>query len=116
MKKYNPWQSEQMQVIKFISIIIINLAIELPFMWKGNRYNVLSSNVANVDFNKDVTTKDSIRYTWFAEKERTYLFSDVFDIRGGQEGTNIHGSFGAIIIEKEESTWFNSVTEKELGI
>lgn len=36
------------------------------------------------------------------------------DTRSGEEGTNIHGLFGAIIVEAEESTWLDPETGKEL--
>ncbi len=81
---------------------------------QGLRYNVLDSDGANVGFNPDTTTIDFIEYTWFAEKEGTYLFSDMADTRGNEMGTNVHGLFGAIIIEKEGSTWFDPVTGKKL--
>lgn len=81
---------------------------------QGLRYNVLDSDGANVGFNPDTITIDFIEYTWFAEKEGTYLFSDMADTRGNEMGTNVHGLFVAIIIEKEGSTWFDPVTGKKL--
>ena len=81
---------------------------------QGLRYNVLDSDGANVGYNPDTTTRDFIQYTWFAEKEGTYLFSDMADTRGDEMGTNVHGLFGAIIIEKEGSMWFDPVTGKNL--
>ena len=65
-------------------------------------------------FNPDTTTKGFIRYTWYAEREGVFLFSDLADPRGGEEGTNLHGFFGAIIVEAAESTWYDPVTGEEL--
>lgn len=51
---------------------------------------------------------------WYAEKEGVYLFSDLGDARGNEDGTNVHGLFGAIIVEKPQSEWFDPVTGKEI--
>lgn len=81
---------------------------------QGLEYNVLTSDGANVGFNPDTTTENFIRYTWFAHKEGIYLFSDMADTRSSELGTNVHGLFGAIIIEKANSTWLNPVTGQPL--
>lgn len=78
------------------------------------KYNVLTSDGAEVGLNPDTTTRDFIRYTWYAEKEGVYLFSDMGDTRSSEDGTNVHGLFGAIIIEKAQSTWYDPVTGKEI--
>lgn len=77
---------------------------------QGLKYDVLTSDGANVGFNPDTTTDDFIQYIWYAEKEGTYLFSDMADPRSREEGTNIHGLFGAIIVEKANSSWFHPIT------
>ncbi len=64
--------------------------------------------------NPDTTTADFIQYTWFAEREGVFLFSDLADPRSGEAGTNIHGLFGAIIVEAPESEWFDPVTGEAL--
>lgn len=81
---------------------------------QGLKYNVLTSDGAEVGFNPDTTTRDFISYTWYAEKEGVYLFSDMGDTRSGEEGTNVHGLFGAIIVEKAQSIWFDPVTGEEI--
>lgn len=58
---------------------------------QGLSYNVLTSDGANVGFNPDTTTNESIRYIWQADKEGVYLFSDMADTRSNEEGTNVHG-------------------------
>lgn len=77
---------------------------------QGLPYNVLTSDGANVGCNPDTTTAGSIRYTWQADKEGVYLFSDMADTRSGEDGTNVHGLFGAIIVEAAGSTWSDPVT------
>ncbi|MGN0632102.1 MAG: multicopper oxidase domain-containing protein, partial [Ruminococcus sp.] len=80
---------------------------------QGLRYDVLTSDGANVGNNPDTTTDNFIQYVWYAEKEGVYLFSDLGDARSGEEGTNVHGLFGAIIVEKSQSRWFDPVTGEE---
>lgn len=80
---------------------------------EGLNYNVLTSDGASVGYNPDTTTSDQISYTWFADHEGTYLFSDLADPRSG-EFTNIHGLFGGIIVEKSGSRWFDPVTGNPL--
>lgn len=81
---------------------------------QGLSYNVLTSDGANVGFNPDTTTNRFIRYVWRADKEGVYLFSDMADTRSNEEGTNVHGLFGAIIVEAAGSTWSDPVTGKPL--
>ena len=71
---------------------------------EGLSYNVLNSDGANVGFNPDTTTDRMIQYIWQADKEGVYLFSDMADTRGNEQGTNVHGLFGAIIVEAEGSS------------
>ncbi|MGN0502511.1 MAG: multicopper oxidase domain-containing protein, partial [Ruminococcus sp.] len=81
---------------------------------QGLRYNVLTSDGAEVGYNPDTTTRDFISYKWYAEKEGVYLFSDMGDMRSGEDGTNVHGLFGAIIVEKPQSSWFDPVSGEEI--
>lgn len=81
---------------------------------QGLKFDVLTSDGANVGLNPDTTTNNMISYTWYAEKEGVYLFSDMADTRSSELGTNVHGLFGAIIIEKAQSTWFDPVTGEPL--
>lgn len=81
---------------------------------QGLEYDVMTSDGANVGNNPDTTTKNFIQYIWHAQKEGVYLFSDMGDPRGGENSTNVHGLFGAIIVEKPQSTWFDPVTGEEI--
>lgn len=63
---------------------------------QGLDYNVQQSDGANVGFNKDTTTRHQITYTWYATKEGVYLFHDMGDSTGNEDGTNIHGLFEKI--------------------
>ncbi len=77
---------------------------------QGLRYDIATSDGANVGFNPDTTTNDTILYTWFAQREGVYLFHDMADTRSSEEGTNIHGLFGAIIVEEAGAEWRDPVT------
>lgn len=81
---------------------------------QGLRYDVLTSDGANVGNNPDTTAQNFIQYVWYAEKEGVYLFSDMGDPRGSEDGTNVHGLFGAVIVEKPQSTWFDPATGEEI--
>ena len=65
-----------------------------------------SSDGASVGFNADSTTGQSIMYTWYACTEGVYLFQDMADPRSSEGATNIHGLFGAIIVEPPGAEWF----------
>lgn len=81
---------------------------------QGLSYDVQTSDGANVGRNSDSTTGNQITYTWYADREGVYLFHDMGDTRSGEEGTNIHGLFGAVIVEEPESVWFDPETGEEL--
>lgn len=81
---------------------------------EGLSYNVLNSDGANVGYNPDTTTDRSICYVWHADKEGVYLFSDMADTRSNEQGTNVHGLFGAIIVEAAGSSWSDPVTGKPI--
>ena len=81
---------------------------------QGLDYCVLDSDGANVGFNPDTSTDTFIRYTWFAQREGCFLFSDLADPRSGEMGTNVHGLFGVIIVEEPGAIWLNPITGEPL--
>ncbi len=81
---------------------------------QGLAYDVQTSDGSSVGFNRDTTTNHQITYTWYAEREGVYLFHDMGDMRSSEEGTNVHGLFGAIIVEAAESRWLDPETGEEL--
>lgn len=83
---------------------------------QGLRYDVLTSDGANVGYNPDTTTYDFIQYVWYAEKEGVYLFSDLGDSRSSEEGTNVHGLFGAIIIEPPAAQYYSNFSRKKKAL
>lgn len=81
---------------------------------QGLAYDVQTSDGASVGFNHDTTTRHQITYTWYARQEGVYLFSDMGDTSSSENGTNVHGLFGAIIVEAAESRWLDPETGTEL--
>nr|MDD6334886.1 multicopper oxidase domain-containing protein [bacterium] len=77
---------------------------------QGLEYEVTGSDGANVGFNPDTTTDSVIFYTWYARREGVFHFADLADPRSNEEGTNVHGLFGAIIVEAAQSSWLDPVT------
>ena len=77
-------------------------------------YDVLDSDGAAIGFNPDTTTKDKKRYSWFADKEGIFLFHDMADSRSTEEATNVHGLFGALIVEPVGATWTDPIKGDEL--
>lgn len=81
---------------------------------QGLSYDVTTSDGASVGFNPDSTTGDEILYTWYADTEGVFLFHDMADTRSSEEATNIHGLFGAVIVEPPEAKWFHPQTGEEM--
>lgn len=81
---------------------------------QGLSYDVNTSDGSNVGYNCDSTTSGEICYTWYADTEGVFLFNDMADPRSAEEAINIHGLFGAIIVEAPEAKWFDPETGKEL--
>ncbi len=87
---------------------------ELSIHVQGLAYDVQTSDGANVGYNRDSTTRHQITYTWYAVREGVYLFHDMGDTSSSEEGTNVHGLFGAIIVEAAQSRWLDPETGCEL--
>lgn len=69
-------------------------------------YVINTSEGASVGYNNDSTTGGEIWYTWYADTERAFLFHDMADQRSTEDATNIHGLFGAIIVEALGIEWW----------
>ncbi len=80
---------------------------DLSIHVQGLSYDVRTSDGASVGRNPDSTTRSAITYCWYADQEGIFLFSDMGDTRSGEEGTNVHGLFGAVIVEPPESIFRN---------
>ena len=78
------------------------------------QYDVLDSDGAAVGFNPDTTTGNCKRYCWFADKEGIFIFHDMADPRSNEEATNVHGLFGALIVEPVGATWTDPTNGNEI--
>lgn len=81
---------------------------------QGLAYDVASSDGTSTGFNQDSTTSREIVYTWYANAEGVFLFHDMADARSSEEATNIHGLFGAVIVEPPGAKWFHPQTGEEI--
>ena len=81
---------------------------------QGLAYDAANSDGASAGYNPDSTTNGEILYTWYAHTEGVFLFHDMADARSSQEATNVHGLFGAIIVEPPEAKWFHPETGNEI--
>lgn len=62
----------------------------------------------------DGSNHQSITYTYGAAHEGVWLIHDAADVRGSEQATNIHGLFGAVIVEPPDVTWRDPETEVRL--
>lgn len=81
---------------------------------QGLAYDVAASDGTSAGLNPDSTTDDEIEYTWYADTEGVFLFHDMADPRSSEEATNIHGLFGAVIVEPPGAEWFHPETGEEM--
>lgn len=70
---------------------------------QGLSYDVNTADGSSVGYNNDSTTSGEIWYTWYADTEGVFLFNDMADPRSTEDATNIHGLFGAVIVEAPEA-------------
>ena len=81
---------------------------------QGLAYDVMTSDGTSTGFNQDSTTCCETEYTWYADTESVFLFHDMADPRSSEEATNIHGLFGAVIVEPPGAKWFHPETGEEI--
>lgn len=83
---------------------------------QGDCYDVNTSDGANVGYNNNTIVKPNkkIKYEWYAKREGTFLFHDMADTSSLNTSTNVHGLFGAIIVEPVGCTWTNPETGEYL--
>src|SRR3954447_10454284 len=53
-------------------------------------------------------------YRWQCLHEGVYPFHDAGNLSGGEEGTNVHGLFGALVVEPVDSAWSDPVSGDRL--
>lgn len=78
----------------------------------GGGYDVQTDDGSEVGENgASVVAPDGERtYNWDCEHEGVFPFHDGGNYSGGEDGTNVHGLFGALIVEPPGTTWRDPVT------
>ncbi len=80
---------------------------------QGVEYDVRTADGGAVGGNPDSAAAPNggrRRYVWECAEEGVFLFSDLADLRGDEQGSNAHGLFGALVVEPVESRWTDQVT------
>ncbi|KQY94658.1 copper oxidase [Paenibacillus sp. Root52] len=79
-------------------------------------YDVTTSDGAAVGFNPNTTVQpgDCITYRWHTTLEGICYFTDFGNTLSSELGTQVHGLFGALIVEPQGSTWTDPKTGKPL--
>jgi FtsP/CotA-like multicopper oxidase with cupredoxin domain len=101
--------------------IEIRFENQLPFntsihMQVGN-YEVMTSDGAFVGENPDTTVSpgETFIYKWKFFREGIHYFSDMGNMLSSELGSNIHGLYGALIVEPRGSWWTHPETGKTLN-
>ncbi|MGH3908583.1 MAG: multicopper oxidase domain-containing protein, partial [Pseudonocardiaceae bacterium] len=85
---------------------------------QGVDYNVRTADGGAVGCNPDSAAKPRggrRRYLWDCDVEGVFFFGDLADLRGGENGSQAHGLFGALIVEPAGATWTDPVTGEPLA-
>jgi manganese oxidase len=81
----------------------------------ADHYDVLTSDGAHVGANPSSLAgppeggSNERTYTWEYLREGVFPFHDAGDLSGGEEGTNVHGLFGALVIEPAGAAWSHPI-------
>lgn len=78
----------------------------------GGGYDVRSDDGSDVGQNPSylVPYGGSRVYEWHCEHEGVFVFHDGGNYSGDEDGTNVHGLFGALIVEPPGTKWRDPVT------
>lgn len=75
-------------------------------------YDVVTADGSDVASNPSslAPPRGSHDYTWSCDHEGVFPFHDGGNYSGDENGTNVHGLFGALIVEPPGTTWRDPVT------
>jgi manganese oxidase len=98
----------------------------------GDGYDVITSDGAAVGANPsslagppyeeggwdppDPHPRNEHTYSWKCDHEGVFPFHDMGNLSGGEEGTNVHGLFGTLVVEPPEAEWTDPQTGKRLDL
>ena len=95
----------------------IELHNEIANRWVGPHlvgpgYDVVTGDGSDVGSNPHslIEPGGTRTYTWQCEHEGVFPFHDGGNYSGGEDGTNVHGLFGALIVEPPGVIWRDPVT------
>jgi manganese oxidase len=76
-------------------------------------YDVTESDGAKVGNNNSTLAEPNnfVEYEWDCQHEGVFPFHDAGNLSGGEDGTNVHGLFGALVVEPPHPEW----TDPEKG-
>ena len=88
----------------------------------ADRYDVTQSDGAHVGINPSSLAgppegpPDSNKrtYIWHCVRDGVFPFHDAGNLSGGEDGTNVHGLFGALVVEPAEAAWSDPITGERL--
>lgn len=83
---------------------------------QGVDYDVETADGTAAGYNRGsvVEPGGEATYLWHAYREGIFLFSDLGNPVSDETGSNVHGLFGALIVEAPGSTWTDPVTGRRL--
>ncbi|WP_227012951.1 MULTISPECIES: hypothetical protein [unclassified Pseudonocardia] len=97
--------------------VVIHFRNELPrragIHPQGVGYDVERADGGVVGFNPDSAADPHgghRRYVWDCRNEGVFHFGDLADLRGGEHSSQLHGLFGALVVEPAGATWSDPVT------
>lgn len=78
----------------------------------GDGYAVITDDGSQVGANQPSLTPPggNRTYSWRCDHEGVFPFHDAGNYSGGEEGTNVHGLFGALVVEPPGAIWRDPVT------
>lgn len=95
----------------------IEVRNEISGRWVGphlvaDGYDVVDDDGSDVGRNPHSLVKPggARTYTWFCKHEGVFPFHDGGNYSGGEDGTNVHGLFGALVVEPQGSIWRDPIT------
>ncbi|CAN5197299.1 hypothetical protein BH23BAC1_BH23BAC1_42920 [soil metagenome] len=100
--------------------VTVHLKNEIKERWiglhlVGDGYDVVSDDGSHVGDNPNslVMPGGKKTYTFTCQHEGVFPFHDGGNYSGGEDGTNVHGLFGALIVEPENTIWRDPVTGRK---
>nr|WP_106778843.1 multicopper oxidase domain-containing protein [Lysinibacillus timonensis] len=94
---------------------------QLPFNTgihiQNAEYDVMTADGTFVGLNRDTTVEkgEMILYKWKVFDEGIHFFSDLGNPLSSEQGSNVHGLFGALFVEPRGSWWTHPETGKPIN-